>query len=246
VNAASLTIATALIGLAAGSVAVAQLSTADRASVEACRTAIRSAQSGHATRAIESAFTALESMRVALLEVRNGHSVIESLSDEEFRRLRLLPCAVINREEVLLVKPEVECFVKLARARGDRADRAFTAALKTTYPDSVWPVYTDQQTDYSGCTRFGTKSLVATYRAWSEFQRAFPGRYVAPAKNEKEAVIVELTESTCACGDIASVERDLSQFLQVFPTSTDRVPVERRLQDLRAGRANIRARCVSG
>ena len=117
-NAISLTITTALVGLATGSAAFAQVSTTDRVAVEAYRTAIRSAQSGRTTQPIESAFSALGSMRVALLEVRNGHTVLESLSDEEFRDLGQLPCAIINRQEVLLVEPEVDCFVRLARARG--------------------------------------------------------------------------------------------------------------------------------
>ncbi len=92
------TITVVLLGL--GTVAAfAQLKTTDQVAVETYRSAIRSAESGRSTRGIESAFSALASMREALLEVRNGQSVLESLPDEDFRRLgRDLTGVVVNRE----------------------------------------------------------------------------------------------------------------------------------------------------
>ena len=52
--------------------------------------------------------------------------MLESLSDEEFGRLRReLPGAIINREEVLFVEPDPDYFKRLAAARGDEADRTF-------------------------------------------------------------------------------------------------------------------------
>jgi hypothetical protein len=183
-------------------------------------------------------------MRAALMQMRNGRNVLESLPDGEFQRLRGgLRGAIVNRDEVVFVEPDPDYFAKLAAARGDRADRAFFLALKATYPGSVWPVYVDQQTDYSGCSRFGSMSLVQTYGRWADFQRAFPGRYVEGARKEADAVIEHLARSTCACGDLASVEHELRQFLQTFPGSPARAGIDLRLQSLRAGRSEIRARC---
>jgi hypothetical protein len=226
---------------------LAQLSTSDQAAVDAYRAAIRSAASGRPSRGIEAAFSALVSMREALMQVRNGQDVLESLPDEEFQRLgHELPGAIVNREEVVFVEPDPGYFAKLAASRGDRADRAFFSALKTTYPKSVWPVYVEQQTDYSGCTRFGSMTLVETYRAWFDFQRKFPGRYALGATKETDAVSEHLTISTCACGDLASVERELQRFLRRFPTSSVRAKVDQRLQALRARRSDIRASCITG
>jgi hypothetical protein len=234
----------ALVGLVT-TTGLAQLSMADQAAVDAYRSAIRAAESGRSSRGIEAAFSALVSMREALMQVRNGKDVLESLPDEEFQRLgHELPGAIVNREEVVFVEPDPGYFAKLAASRGDRADRAFFSALKATYPESVWPVYVDQQTDYSGCTRFG--SLVETYRAWFDFQRKFPGRYAAGAKKETDVVIEHLTTSTCACGDLASVENELQRFLRTFPTSSARAKVGQRLQALRARRSDIRPGCVAG
>jgi hypothetical protein len=246
-DARSLIIAIAVVAF--GTIAgVAQLSTSDQAAVEAYRSALKSAQSGDSSRGIEAAFLAFVSMRDVLMHVRDGqNTVLQSLPDEEFMRLaRDLPGTMINREEVVFVEPDPNYFTKLALLRGDEADRAFFSALKATYPESVWPVYLEQQTDYSGCTRFGSMSLVETYRAWFDFQRTFPGRYPRGAKKETDAVVEHLTTSTCACGDLASVERELLQFRRTWPASSARAKVDQRLQALRARRSNIRASCVAG
>jgi hypothetical protein len=224
-----------------------QLSTAERSAVDAYRSAIGAAESGSSPRAIEAAFSALGSMREALLQVRNGRNVLESLPDEEFERLRReLAGAIVNRHEVVFVEPDPDFFTKLAAARGDRADRAFFSALRATYPASVWPVYVAQQTDYSGCTRFGSMSLVEIYRTWVGFQHRFPGRYAAGAAKEIDAVIEHLTTSTCACGDLTSVENELRRFRRTFPTSSARARVDERLEAVRARRSDIRASCVAG
>jgi hypothetical protein len=236
----------ALIGM--GTVAgLAQLKAPDQAAVDTYRSALRSAELAGGIRGIESAFTALTALRSAMLEVRNGKTVLESLPDEDFRRLqRGLRGALISREETVYVAPDVDYFKTLADARGDGADRAFCSALKTTYPASVWAVYVHQQTDYRGCTRFGSMSLVDTYRVWSDFQRMFPGRYTAGAKKEVDAVIDSLAGSTCACGDTAAVEQELQRFLRDFPTSAIRAKVEQRLEALGAGRSDIRTNCQGG
>jgi hypothetical protein len=203
-----------------------QLSPADRAAVDAYRSAISAA------------------MREALMRRRNGHNVLESLPDDEFQRLRReLPGAMLNREEVVSVEPDPDYFTKLAAARGDGADRAFFSALKATYPESAWPIYLHRQTDYGGCSRFGSMTLIGTYRAWLDFQRRFPDRYAAGAKKEADGVIEHLTTSTCACGDLASVRNELERFVQSFPRSAARGRVGQRLEGLRAGRSDIRPGC---
>jgi len=238
------TIAVAGLGTTGG---VPQLPPADQAAVDAFRSAISAAESGRSSRGIEGAFSALGSMRDALMRARNGQKVLESLSDEEFQRLRReLSGARLNREEVVFVEADPDYFTRLAAAHGDGADRAFFSALKATYPKSAWPIYIKPQTDYGGCSRFGSMTLVGTYRAWLDFQRRFPGRYAAGAKKEADAVFEHLTTSTCACGDLTSVQNELQRFVQTFPQSAARARVGQRLQDLRAGRSAIRPGCQAG
>jgi hypothetical protein len=226
----------------------AQLPASDRAAVEDYRSAIAAISARATPRGVETAFSKLMALSESLTRPRTGQlSVLESLSEEDFRRLTAeIPGAWINREETVFIAPDPAYFVNLARSRGEAADRSFFAALKATYPESVWPVYIEQQTDYSGCTSFGGGRLVAMYRQWSRFQSTFPTRYVVPVRERLEDISSQLTDSTCACGDASSVEKELRQFLQSFPTSPLRPRITERLQALRNGRSEIRAHCLSG
>jgi hypothetical protein len=173
--------------------------------------------------------------------------VLESLSDRDFQQLqRDLSGAIVNREEIVFVEPDVDYFVQLAASRGDAADRRFFAAFKMTYPESVWPAYIEQQTDYSGCTAFGSGKLVEAYRVWSQFQTDFPNRYASAVRNELDGISHELADSTCACGDLTSIQSELQRFTQMFPRSSIRAKVEERLDALKLGKSDIRVRCISG
>jgi hypothetical protein len=234
-----------LVAVFATGAASAQMPASGQAAIGAYQTAIKSAEAGLKAGAVEAAFTALASVRAALMSrAATRGTVLESLSDEAFRRVAALPGAIVNREEVLLVEPDPKYYVKLAAAHGDAGDRAFFAALKATYPESVWPVYVEPQTDLGGCTRYGSGALVETYRLWSAFQQTFPTRYVVAARQEVDEVSTGLTESNCACGDTASVQDELQRFLAAFRTSRIGANVNQRLQDVRAGRSGIRTKCT--
>jgi len=218
-----------------------------RKAIDAYRAAIQLAQKAPSRGRLEAAFNAIGPLREALVISRNGGgSTLESLSEQEFAALsRELVGLVVNREEVVLVEPDVAFFRGLA-ARGGRADRAFFAALSSTYPQSVWPVYVEQQTDYSGCTRFGSGTLVSTYLTWAAVRRGNPKRYDEASGSHLDDIVNELTESTCACGDRASVEQELTEFLRRADARDLRTRVEARLAAVRSDRANVRFACVSG
>jgi hypothetical protein len=222
-------------------VMLAQLSGSDSTAIERYRRALQSAESGPQSSALENTFNAIGPLRDALI------GKLESLSADEYKRLeQQLRGVLLNREEVVFIKPDIQYFAGLAAQYGDEADQLFFAGMKATYPHSVWPIYIEQQTDYSGCTRFGSGTLLEVYRAWAEFQRRFPNRYAAAAKEQADAVLNELTQSTCACGDAARAEQDFEQFLRGFPSSSARARIEQRLEALRGSRSNIRSKCVSG
>ena len=111
------------------------------------------------------------------MQGRNGTSLLESMTAAQFAALRALEGVVASRDEAIFIRPDVKYFGGLARAYGDQADRAFFAALAATYPDSVWPVYVEQQTDLGGCTRFGTLNVVGEYVRWADFLKRHPTRY---------------------------------------------------------------------
>src|SRR5262245_61357858 len=213
--------------------------------IKTYRAAIDAAETTRRPRAIEHAFTALGTLRETLMRIGDDHRLpLQSFSDLELTELRRdLHGVLLNREEVLFVEPDCAYFSGLAKAHGDAADRAFFAALSATYPQSVWPVYVDQQTDMGGCVRFGSLSLVDTYGTWLEFRRHYPGRYSAAAASEADAVALKLALATCACDSMPEVERELEQFIERFPRSPVRPAMEQRLNDLRAGKATIAPHC---
>ena len=241
-----------LVGLAlvvCGAAAVtAQVPASAQALLTRYRSEIAAVATGVRGERLEAAFQRFQLVKDALMTAPDRQrTVLESLSEEEFSRVqRTIPGALINRDEVVFVRPDPDYFLRLAAARGDAADRAFFAALKATYPQGVWPAFVKQQTDATGCTRFGTMALVAAYRRWSEFQRRFPGRYAGQAREEADAVTEQLTTSTCACGTMEDVGRELQRFLTTFPDAPVRADVGRRLRRVRAGESDIRAGCVSG
>ena len=227
---------------------IAQQPTTVQAAIDAYRSAIISAESGTTPKGIEAALTALSRLQYALLSTKvDRNSFLESLSEKEFQNLKHDLLGVrLNRQEVLYAEPDVDYFARLAATKGDDADQAFFSSLKATYPDTVWPVYIEQQTDYSGCTRFGSMSLVDVYQAWSGFRSKYPERYIVQAQREAEEVLGKLTTSTCACGDAAGVVQELEQFQVRFATSPARSKIDVRLDDLRAHRSSIRINCQSG
>jgi hypothetical protein len=234
----------------AATVASAQPAPPHQEAIDAYKVALaRLEDHARGRRDLEAAFQAALKVGDALLAPgQDGKGIVlETLSAPEYQRLQNdLPGILVNREEVLFSQPDPDFFVQLAVGHGDEADRRFFAAFKATYPESVWPVYIQQQTDYSGCTRFGTGTLVDTYRRWAEYTRSFPGRYAATVQRETDRATRELTQSTCACGDSPTVERELQQFVRAFPASPARPAVNQRLRALQTGQSDIRPRCISG
>jgi len=218
-----------------------------RTAIDTYRVAMQLAQRAPSGGHLETAFSAIGPLRQALFARREGRdSTLEGLSAQEFTTLRReLVGLIVNRDEVVFVEPDVVFFRRLA-ARGDRADRAFFAALSFTFPRSVWPVYLEQQTDYSGCTRFGSGTLVSTYVRWAAVRQQYPKRYEEASTGRLDEIVKALTESTCACGDRGSVEQELNQFRQRAVLSDVRSRVEARLAAVRSDRANFRFGCISG
>ena len=136
-------------------------------------------------------------------------------------------------------------FSELSSEYGGLVDRSFFELFSKTYPDSVWPVYLTQQTDYSGCTEFGEGHLVRSYREWSRFRTSHPLRY----QREVKRIIDQIQEqivSTCACGDRDSVLRELREFAAAFPKSPVHQAVKDRIKELEEGSSDVRFQCISG
>jgi len=160
-------------------------------------------------------------------------SPLESFDASTFELVsREMKGFVVNRDETVFVKPETDFWVRLADSKGLEPDREYFHLLKRTYPESVWPIYGRQATDYSGCTDFGTNALTQAYMDWTSFQRRFPNAYKEGAQHQLKAVLEEMN-STCACGDKTSVISELEYFLQKNPNGDEAEIIKTRLNSIR-------------
>jgi hypothetical protein len=181
-----------------------------------------------------------------LLGGQQKETSIEDISDAEFQDLqKRLTGMIINREEVILAEPDAKFFTELASTYGGKIDREFFDIYAATYPDSVWPVYVEQQTDYSACSAFGAGHMIEAYRQWTDFRTTHPTHYRAEVDRQIERVEESLM-STCACGDRESVLRELRGFVRAFPRSKLRPAVVKRIRELEQGTSEVRFDCSSG
>lgn len=192
--------------------------------------------------------------RISLESVlRKGKAVaerldeVESLSDAEYAVLeKKMKGFVVSREEVIFVRPDLKFFAQLSERWGTKTDAAFFILMRVIRPDNVFPVYTERQTDVSGCTIYGISALTVLYGKALQFKKTNPQAYTPDIDEEINEILDEFTgESVCACGDSASVRREFRLFIKSFPKDKNTSIVRKRLANLEKNKAN-RFNCQSG
>ena len=173
-------------------------------------------------------------------------NVLESLSEEAFQAVSLkMKGFSINREETVFAEPDPNFFIALSERSNDQASVEFFEAYKKTRPEE-WPVYIDQQTDYSGCIRFGTMSLVDIYALWDTYSKKYPTRYPKEVKRFIHDVEGELTGGGCACDDKESTLREFEAFIRAYPRAKIATRLSERVNQIHQGKSEIREHCHSG
>lgn len=199
--------------------------------------------------AIESLFTlgmrAADSLQRSMGSAASPLELMDDSTLAEVER-RMEGFTVLRTEEFSSAGCRPAFFLALAQSHGDSADVAFFHALAATCDSTDRPVYVQQQTDVSGCTRFGSGTLVATFDAWRSFVSRHPGRYADRAHDQMRRLEDELTGSTCPCGDRESVLRELRLFVRRFPDAAITPQVRARLRAVQAGTAGMRYPCIAG
>lgn len=173
-------------------------------------------------------------------------SEIERLKDDEFTVFKTrMRGFLINREEVVFAKPDNEFFQKLAARKGLPADIAFFDLRSRLRPDSIWAAYIEQQTDYSGCTLYGTGMLTELYGLLNSFKEKYPTAYVQMVSDELDYIKDALTTGTCACGGLPSAIKEFELFIERYPNAE----ITPRLRDRKSNtdeKSKIRRFCTSG
>jgi hypothetical protein len=143
---------------------------------------------------------------------------IESLDEGEYAKLKSrMKGYAVNSEEILFIEPDVDYFVKLANKRGTKTDIAFFAFLKRLKPDSVWPAYIEQETDFGGCTRYGNGLSTGLYKKAIQFRKTFPTSYAGDVKKAVEDIIQNFKENPYTCSSRADILKEYRLFIKTFP-----------------------------
>ncbi|MGQ0531050.1 MAG: hypothetical protein ACT4PG_14850 [Panacagrimonas sp.] len=184
--------------------------------------------------ALETLFTYAGAVQDAVMLIENDKAWLETLDDSEFRALsRALRGLRLSRGYDIYAQPDPVFWLALAQQRGHEADRAFFALYQRSWGEDLIPSYLRQTARISPCVRFGENVIADLYAGWTAFRLAHPQAYVDYANQtvlDLEEVVVL---GTCACGDQASVERELNGFSQQFPLSPVKGSILQRLQQLK-------------
>jgi hypothetical protein len=198
------------------------------------------------TGSVERLWLEVQKLRNALILHDDGR-LFTRLSEYDFNLLREhLRGIFLSRFETLHCDPDSLFFLEASRRQGTTADVRFFECYRQTYPRPKWPIYLQGQTEYTGCTDFGSGKLVELYGVWHSFKTSHPSDYIVPVKEILDDIKSNLERSTCACGSRETVEHELQSFVDRFPKHLLAATVSNRLTRLRAGLGDIRLNCISG
>jgi hypothetical protein len=153
---------------------------------------------------------------------------------------------LVNRNEVEYAQPDPAFFLARANAQSDTASIAFFEAYHQTVPQGILPVCFEPMTDYSGCIKFGSLTLVESYGRWTGYRAAYPKRYALQSRDFLKRIETILTSGDCACGDKESVLKELNAFVAAFPDASITARVRQRAGAVESDQAHIRYRCSPG
>jgi len=174
-------------------------------------------------------------------------SVLESLSAEDYSLAKKdMKGFFVFREETVGVSPDMNFFKKLADQRGSREDIEFFSLMVDVYHNGTWPVFIEQQTDYSGCTSFGGGMLTKLYIRATQIHLTAQAAYQEPLKELIEKIQSELTSVACACGSADTVINELTLFVEKAPNAAIIEKVRNRLAAVKTGNTRDRFVCHSG
>ncbi len=187
-----------------------------------------------------------ELFEIAIKSAPHVQAILDTLSPGELAALRKkMPGMQITRAEPATVRPSAAFFAKLARRKGDKADRAFFAIYERSEPDSSpgAPAYIALSDGRPGCTRFDGPLLVALYRGWLSFRTEYPDAYATEAQGEIDSLDAELAAGTCACASRNQVAAGFEEFIKAFPDLPLTQKVRARLDRIKAGTSQMRFGC---
>jgi hypothetical protein len=171
---------------------------------------------------------------------------LEDLSEADYARVeKKMKGFIINREEIIFIEPDLKFYARLAKTRGKKSDVAFFNLMRQIKPDYVWAAYIEQQTDVTGCTRYGSGLLTRLYGKALQFKRTYPKAYAKEIDEEIDEIVSSFNDNICACGDRAGVIREFRLFVKTFPRDKKTPEIKKYLRTFETQK-DFRFYCSSG
>jgi len=173
----------------------------------------------------------------------NWTSKLERFDSATFEKIKLMMTGFwVNRDEVIIVRPNPDFFVKLAEEKGTEIDRIFFGILQKTYP-GWFPIYMKQQSDFGGCIIFDGITLLETFKTWTAFQKHYQNSYQTNVHEEIKK-IENYIMSTCICGGEDNYWNELQNFVKLFPDLPITISVSTLLNTSNKDTLNLRFYCI--
>jgi hypothetical protein len=202
-------------------------------------TALRNVENGRSRETIESLFRKGKQVSDKLDEMEN-------LGENDYTRLQtLMRGYTINREEVLFIEPDSKFFDGLSRRFGTAKDVRFFGLRRLIKPDDAWAAYIEQQTDVTGCTIYGNRSLTSLYGRAVSYRRAYPNAYSGPIQGFLEDILLQFSDDICSCGSSDGVLREFRLFVKRYARDKHTPGIRQRLNNLDDGKG-VRINCQTG
>lgn len=188
-----------------------------------------------------------DAVQSALMEVSGGpggEALIETLAEPEFQALRLrLRGLHLQRGMEIFVQPLPEFFLDLARRKGRDADRGYFTLYREYWGEQLFPVYMEPRARVIGCVKYGDGLVSRLYAGWSAYAAKHPQDYRASVQQQLRDFEELVSLGTCACGDRASVVRELRGFVERFPGNPAVPAASQRAKELEAHEESLPLGC---
>lgn len=169
----------------------------------------------------------------ALMEVSGEQAVLERYSDAEFASLQTQVRGLkLHRELDIYAQPDPAFFWSLAKAHGQAQDLAFFEQYNASWGADLVPTYLKLRPQPSPCVRFGEDRIAPLYTAWKNYAAQYPGAYRAKVQQNLADLEEAVALGTCACDGLASVQREQTAFLKLFPDNPKAGEIKARAEQL--------------
>lgn len=201
----------------------------------AYRTELARVQASTAAVSLEPLLNAALAAQDAMMQLADGDQAwIETLDEAGYTQLQAeLPGFHFSRGYDVYTQPDAAFLLSLAHRKGRPEDQAFFTIYAGLWSDEYLPRYLSLGTRPTPCVRFGENILPTLYTQWRDYAARYPQAYVSHTQQTLRDLEEAVALGVCACGDTASVERELSGFVKQFPQTPVAADIRKRLIELK-------------